>query len=175
MEEDDHDELLQCTDDDSLSETEDQCLSIDKPAESSDHNVSYFNHTKLEFISTKLTLIFSTSVMLILLPLYLDAINVDGNAYSLILTNTFISTILFIVTLGIAKLFCQKYRNVNVFSFPVKFWKLVQLSGLYFSCAFMIIYALDRKRVVCHLQDPIKGIVLVFSLLYYFFFCRKCK
>ncbi|KAL1490387.1 hypothetical protein ABEB36_013094 [Hypothenemus hampei] len=31
----------------------------------------------------------------------------------------------------------------------------------------------DRNRVLCHLQDPIKGIVLVIALLYYFFFCRN--
>ncbi|CAG9854085.1 unnamed protein product [Phyllotreta striolata] len=173
MDEDDHDELLQVTDDDSLSETEDQCLPIDKPAENYTNGPSYFNHTKLEFITTKITLVFATTVILILLPLYIDTINVEGNAYSLILTNTFISTVMLVVTMGIAKVFFEKYRNVNVFSLPVKSWNLLQLSLVYFSSAFMIIYALDRKRVVCHLQDPIKGIVLVFSLLYYFFFCRK--
>ncbi|XP_018566315.1 uncharacterized protein LOC108907222 [Anoplophora glabripennis] len=173
MEEDDHDELLQCTDDESLSDTEDQCLPIDKPEENYRHTLTYFCHTKLEFITTKLALIFSTSVMLILFPLYLEAINVRGSAYSMILTNTSISTLLFVVTMVIAKCFCEKYRNIRICSFPVQFSKLLQLSGVYFLCAFMIVYALDRKRVICHLQDPIKGIVLVFSLLYYFFFCRK--
>ncbi|KAJ8981709.1 hypothetical protein NQ317_003774, partial [Molorchus minor] len=163
MEEDDHDELLQCTDDESLSEPEDQCLPIDKPEENYRHTLTYFHHTKLEFITTKLTLIFSTTVMLILLPLYLDAINVRGNAYSMILTNTSISMLLFIITMLIAKI-CTA---------PLKFTRLITLSVVYFICAFMIVYALDRKRVLCHLQDPIKGIVLVFSLLYYFFFCRK--
>lgn len=175
MEEDDHDELLQCTDDESLSDTEDQCIPIDKPEENYRHTLTYFSHTKLEFITTKLALIFSTSVMLILLPLYLEAVNVRGNAYSMILTNTSISTLLFVVTMVIAKCFCEKYRNIRICSFPVQFSKLFQLSGVYFVCAFMIVFALDRKRVICHLQDPVKGIVLVFSLLYYFFFCRKCK
>lgn len=175
MEEDDHDELLQCTDDESLSEAEDQCLPIDKPEENYRHTLTYFNHTKLEFLTTKVTLIFSTTVMLILLPLYLEAINVKGNAYSMIFTNTSISTLLFIITMLIAKVFCEKYKNIKICSFPVKLSKLLQLSGVYFLSAFMVIYALDRKRVICHLQDPIKGIVLVFSLLYYFFFCRKCK
>ncbi|KAJ8947418.1 hypothetical protein NQ318_009624 [Aromia moschata] len=173
MEEDDHDELLQCTDDESLSEQEDQCLPIDKPEENYRHTLTYFNHTKLEFITTKLTLIFSTTVLLILLPLYLESINVKGNAYSMILTNTSISTILFVTTMVIAKCFCEKYRNIRICSFPVRFPRLILLSGVYFLCAFMVIYALDRKRVLCHLQDPIKGVVLVFSLLYYFFFCRK--
>nr|CAH7729638.1 unnamed protein product [Callosobruchus chinensis] len=176
MEEDDHDELLQCTDDESVSETEDHCIpTSDKNTDDphNRHSVTYFHHTKLEFLTTKITLIFSTTVMLILLPLYLDSVNVKGNAYSLILMNTLISTLLFVITMVIAKFFCEKYRNIGITSFPVRFPKLLQLSLVYFLCAFMIIYALDRKRVVCHLQDPIKGIVLVFALLYYFFFCRK--
>lgn len=175
MEEEDHDELLQCTDDESTSENEDQCLPIDKPDVHSRHINSYFNHTKLEFITTKLILIFSTTFMLILLPLYLESINVKGNAYSMLLTNTLLSTMLLIISMIIAKCFCEKYKNFKLYNFPLKLSKLVQLSGVYFMCAFFVIYALDRKRVVCHLQDPMKGIVLVFSLLYYFFFCNKCK
>lgn len=175
MDEEDHDELLQCTDDESTSENEDQCLPIDKPDEYNRHINSYFNHSKLEFLTTKLTLVFSTTVMLILLPLYLESINVAGNAYSMILTNSSISTIQFIATMTIAKCFSVKYKNIKLFNLPVHFLKLLQLSGVYFICAFFVIYALDRKRVVCHLQDPMKGIVLVFSLLYYFFFCKKCK
>lgn len=175
MEEDDHDDLLQCTDDESTSENEDQCLPIDKHEDSNRHINSYFNHTKLEFLTTKLALIFSTTVILILLPLYLESINVKGNAYSLILTNTAISTLLFVLTMIIAKFCCEKYKNIKLCTFPVKFSKLFIISGVYFMCAFLVIYALDRKRVVCHLQDPMKGVVLVFSLLYYFFFCRKCK
>nr|CAI5838836.1 unnamed protein product [Callosobruchus analis] len=176
MEEDDHDELLQCTDDESVSETEDHCIpTSDKTTDDPHirHTVTYFHHTKLEFLTTKITLIFSTTVMLILLPLYLDAVNVKGNAYSLILMNTLISTLLFVITMVIAKLFCEKYRSISITNLPVRFSKLLQLALVYFLCAFMIIYALDRKRVVCHLQDPIKGLVLVFALLYYFFFCRK--
>lgn len=29
------------------------------------------------------------------------------------------------------------------------------------------------QRVPCHLQDPLKGAALVYSLVFYFFFCRK--
>lgn len=175
MDEEDHDELLQCTDDESISENEDHCLPIDKPDETYGHSHTYYDHTKLEFIATKLMLIFSTTSMLILLPLYLESINVKGNAYSMIFTNTSISTLLLVITMMMAKFFCEKYKYIKLGTFPVTFFKLLQLSGVYFLCAFFVIYALDRKRVVCHLQDPIKGIVLVFSLLYYFFFCRKCK
>ncbi|XP_023023825.2 uncharacterized protein isoform X2 [Leptinotarsa decemlineata] len=172
MEDDDHDDLLQCTDDESLSETEDQCLPIDKPEETYRNTFNNFSHSKFEFIITKLTLIYASTSMLIVLPLYLDDVNISGNAYSMIFTSTSLSLVVFVM-MAVVKCLCQKYRIINILSLPVRFSRLMQITVVYFLAAFMIIYALDRKRVICHLQDPIKGIVLVFSLLYYFFFCRK--
>jgi hypothetical protein len=37
----------------------------------------------------------------------------------------------------------------------------------------LVMLSLERKKVMCHLQDPLKGTVLLFALVYYFFFCRK--
>lgn len=175
MEEDDHDELLQCTDDESLSETEDQCLPIDKPEENYRNTLTYFHHTQLEFFTTKILLIMSSTVLLIVLPMYMESINVSGNVYSMILTNTFLASIIFALLMVTAKLFCTKYKHLNIFSLPLKLGNILWLDFIYFLSVFMITYALDRKRVLCHLQDPVKGVVLVFSLLFYFFFCRKCK
>ena len=52
---------------------------------------------------------------------------------------------------------------------------LLKISLLYATSGILIGLSLDQNRVLCHLQDPIKGIILVFSLIYYFFFCRKSK
>lgn len=175
MEEDDHDELLLCTDDESLSETEDQCLPIDKPEEHYRNTLTYFHHTQCEFFTTKCLLVISATVLLIVLPIYMESINVSGNVYSMIMTNTFLVTILMLSILLIAKVFCTKYKHLTIFSLPLKLTNLLSLDLVYFMSIFMMIYALDRKRVVCHLQDPVKGVVLVFSLLFYFFFCRKRK
>lgn len=52
---------------------------------------------------------------------------------------------------------------------------LIKLSTLYALSGILVTLSLDRHRVLCHLQDPIKSITLVFSLVYYFFFCRKSE
>lgn len=52
---------------------------------------------------------------------------------------------------------------------------LLKISCIYALSGILVTLALDKNRVLCHLQDPIKGITLVFSLVYYFFFCRKSK
>jgi hypothetical protein len=52
---------------------------------------------------------------------------------------------------------------------------LIKLSTLYALSGILVSLSLDRNRVLCHLQDPIKSITLVFSLVYYFFFCRKSE
>lgn len=52
---------------------------------------------------------------------------------------------------------------------------LLKISAVYALSGILITLSLDQNRVLCHLQDPIKGITLVFSLVYYFFFCRKSK
>lgn len=173
MEDEDHDELLQCTDDESLSDPEDQCLPIDKPEENYQQTLTFFNHSYVEFILTKVALIVSTTALLILLPLYLQSINTSGNAYSLLLVNSTFSCVFFLIVMGILKLFSAQYKHVKIHSFPLKFTHVFMLSAVYFTSGFLTIYSLDRKRVLCHLQDPIKGIVLIFSLLFYFFFCKK--
>ncbi|KAI4466287.1 hypothetical protein MML48_3g00004332 [Holotrichia oblita] len=172
----DEDELFhsgQCTDEESLSESEDQCLPPDKPEEIQTIHHIYVDHSKLEFFTIKFLLILSSTAIIILLPLYLEAINKSSDAYSMIYINTsFIFFILFIAII-FAKQCLKGFKNVNVLKPPVSWIKLLLLSLFYVGSAFMIIYAVDRKRVMCHLQDPIKGVILVFSLVNYFFFCKR--
>lgn len=52
---------------------------------------------------------------------------------------------------------------------------LIKISTLYAFSGVLVALSLDQNRVLCHLQDPIKGITLLFSLVYYFFFSRKSK
>lgn len=173
MEDDDHDELLQCTDDESLSETEDQCMPGDKPEE---QTVSaYSTHSKAHLLGSKLSLIIHTTGLLIVFPPYLESVATIGNAYSILLTNTCLCMCAFTVVCILFKVFHDEYPNIKLYRLPLQYPKMIIMTFVYFLCGMMIIYSLDRKRVLCHLQDPIKGIVLVFSLLYYFFFCRKCK
>lgn len=175
MEEDDHDELLQCTDDESLSESEDQCLPVDKYDDAPKIVHEYATHSFTEFLIVKTLLILSSTFLIILLPLYIESINVKSDVYSILyLIPTFTVAFLLIGTY-IVKIIRPKCVTFNILKAPLKWLDLTKISFVYMISGFMIIYALDRKRVMCHLQDPIKGIVLVFSLIYYFFFCKKRK
>ncbi|CAG9771878.1 unnamed protein product [Ceutorhynchus assimilis] len=171
--EDDHEELLQYTDDESVSEAEDNCYPIDKPQDRYLLPITFFPHSKSDFFFTLALLILSSISLLIVLPLYINAINLGGNVYSLTVFNVPFSTIILSVVLITMSFLSSKFKNKDLLSMPVHFWKLLQLSCVYLSCAYLYLYGSDRNRVLCHLQDPIKGIVLVFALLYYFFFCRN--
>lgn len=173
--EEDHEELLQASDEESLSETEDHCCSVDKPEERYLFPLTFFPQTKLEFFLNLSVLILSSTVLLITLPLYLSTLNSRGNVYSFILFNVPLSTIILIVVLIAMKFLCHKFKNQSIFTLPVKVWPLFRLSCFYAGFVYLYLYAVDRNRVMCHLQDPIKGIILVLALLYYFFFCRNCK
>lgn len=174
MEEDDHDELLQCTDDESMSESDDQCLPTNKQEDAEDKQIIR-NYTVLQFLLLKFTLILSSLSLIILLPLYLEANNVKGNSYTMIsLTNVF-TFLLYSFIFFIAKTFFPSYKYISLWKSPLQWGELFKVSFLYTLSAFFIIYANSEKKVMCHLQDPIKGIVLVFSLIFYFFFCTKRK
>lgn len=174
--EDDRDDLLNITDEEeSLSEAEEHCLPGHKNDDIKLLLPIYENHTKTEFFALTLSLILSSTFVIILLPLYMESVNAKGDVYTMMLSTNVITIVFLFVLLLVTKHFYQTYRNLEIFKFPVQWTKVVQISLVYAVSGFMVIYALDRKRVMCHIQDAIKGTVLVFSLLYYFFFCRKCK
>lgn len=170
--EEDHEELLQYSDDESVSETqeeEDNCP-VDQP-----EDLAVVPHNKLEFFSCFLSLILSSSVLLIILPLYISTINVEANVYSILVFNAPLVTAILGAVLFLLKYVCGKWRIREILSMPVGFQRLLQLSCLYISSCYLYLYASDRNRVLCHMQDPIKGIIVVFALVSYFFFCRSCK
>lgn len=39
----------------------------------------------------------------------------------------------------------------------------------------LVAHAQVEGRVPCHLQDPLKAVVVLLALLYYFFLCKKSK
>ncbi|ERL87055.1 uncharacterized protein LOC109538624 [Dendroctonus ponderosae] len=171
--EDDHEELLQYSDDESVSETQEEEDNV-CPVEPEDYrHLAVVPHSKLEFFSCFLSLILSSTVLLIILPLYISAINVEANVYSILAFNAPLATALLGVVLILLKYLCGKCRTQEIFAMPVGFRRLLELSGLYIGFCYLYMYASDRNRVLCHMQDPIKGIIVVFALLNYFFFCRS--
>lgn len=175
MEADDHEDLLGCSDEDSMTENEEQCMPSDKQGFLPSVNDTYPVESKLRFITIGYLLIVSATFLTILLPMYLETVNVKGNAYTLLQFVT-MATILTLITLLLLKRkFSTRNQDLEIFRVPVELSKMYKLGFMYAASGFMVVYAVDRKRVMCHLQDPIKGIVLVFSLVYYFFFCRKSE
>lgn len=175
MEEEDRDDLLGSEEEESLSDTEEHCLPFDNPENVGQPHQVYEEHSKTEFFVVKLTLILSSMFLMVLLPLCMETMNVASDAYTVILfTNVLTLAIAFVILL-VLKNSCPHYRSLRLFKVPVNWLKIFEIGVLYGFSGFMVVYAVDRKRVVCHIQDPVKGVVLIFSLLYYFFFCRKCE
>lgn len=171
MEEDDRDDLLASEEEESLSETEEHCLPENAPQTLH----VYEEHSKLEFFVVKMTLVFSSLFLIVLLPLCMETINVASDAYTMILMTNVLTVVITFTILLVLKNVCLYYKSIKMFEIPVNWLRILEIGVLYGFSGFLVIYALDRKRVVCHIQDPVKGVVLIFSLLYYFFFCKKCK
>jgi hypothetical protein len=128
-------------------------------------------YEKLQFICVGLLLCFSSTTLIILLPLYLEVVDVYGDAYIAMIFTCSVTTLgLFVVSCV-----CGRFGNGVKTSLmpPFGFSSALYTGLIYGISGLLVIYSLERKKVMCHLQDPIKGVVLIFSLVYYFFFCRK--
>ncbi|KAK3914796.1 ABC transporter L-arabinose-binding periplasmic protein [Frankliniella fusca] len=130
---------------------------------------------RVEFLSTGILCLFSASALLITLPLYLETSSQVADIYPSILFLCATSSVLTFSCICL----CAKFQIFSFSNFkknvipPIPLWKLVQI-GLFHSLGGLCVsYSLDRQRVLCHLQDPLKGIILVFSMVYYFCFSRK--
>ena len=175
---DDEDELLnsaQCTDDDSLSESEDQCAPPDRAEESPISHHLYTDHSLAEFFTVKIVLLISSAAIAITLPLYMEAMNDRSDSYSMVIIDTSAMIVVLLIAAFFSKQFRPKFKTVDVIKPPIAWPKLVLASMVYTLAGFMVVYAVDRKRVMCHIQDPVKGLVLVFSLINYFLFSKKSK
>lgn len=175
MEDDDHDDLLRCSDDDSMTENDEPCMPSDNNGFLPAVNETCPVESKLQFITIGILLIISSTFLTILLPMYLETVNVKGDAYTLLQFTTVFTIIALLVLMFIKKKIFARESGIVIFKPPFEWNKIIKIGLMYGFSGAMVIYAVDRKRVMCHLQDPIKGIVLVFSLVYYFFFCRKSK
>ncbi|XP_076237116.1 uncharacterized protein LOC143180940 [Calliopsis andreniformis] len=129
---------------------------------------------KICFIATLLTVIVSITFLIISYPLYLESISTVSNAYTGLLFTAFFSTcILGIICFIAGRVSPPPALIPNSMRIKIPRCALLKVSCIYAFSGILATLALDKNRVLCHLQDPIKGITLVFSLVYYFFFCRK--
>lgn len=129
---------------------------------------------KFSFIATLLTVVVSITFLIITYPLYLESVSYVSNAYTGLLFTAFFSAfILGIVCFIWGRIYPLPALIPNSLRIKIPRCALLKISLIYAFSGIVITLSMDRDRVLCHLQDPIKGITLVFSLVYYFFFCRK--
>ncbi|XP_076300500.1 uncharacterized protein LOC143218859 [Lasioglossum baleicum] len=129
---------------------------------------------KFSFIATLLAVVVSITFLIITYPLYLESVSAASNAYTGLLFTALSSTcILGMVWFIAGRVSPPPALIPNSMKIRIPRCALLKISFVYALSGILITLCLDESRVLCHLQDPIKGITLVFSLVYYFFFCRK--
>lgn len=119
-------------------------------------------------------LMVTSALLLVLIPLYQSqfiAESTKNNSHGMLLFVQPLATLFLILTTIICSaVFKWNIRLLKFPSIPVK--KLIFIS-LCFGLASTLVIVGSYKRVACHLQDPLKGTALAFSLLFYFFFCKR--
>ncbi|XP_015601302.1 uncharacterized protein LOC107270636 isoform X2 [Cephus cinctus] len=129
---------------------------------------------KFGFLATLCTVIASVTTLIISFPLYLESVSAVSNAYTgLTFTALLSAGILGMVSFLVGRISPPPPLIPNSMRVKIARCALMKIATLYALAGVFITLSLDQNRVLCHLQDPIKGITLVFSLVYYFFFCRK--
>ncbi|XP_053984953.1 uncharacterized protein LOC128879646 isoform X1 [Hylaeus volcanicus] len=129
---------------------------------------------KFSFVATLLTVVVSITFLIVTYPLYLESISTVSNSYTGLLFTAVSSTFfLAIICFIVGRVSPPPALIPNSMRIKIPRCALLKISSVYALSGILITLSLDQNRVLCHLQDPIKGITLVFSLVYYFFFCRK--
>ncbi|XP_034941222.1 uncharacterized protein [Chelonus insularis] len=129
---------------------------------------------RFSFLITLVIVAASITSSVITLPLYLESVNTAASAYTGLLFIAFLSTcILGFIFLVVERISPPPTLVPNSLKIKIPRCSLIKISSFYALAGILVTLSLDQNRVLCHLQDPIKGITLVFSLVYYFFFCRK--
>lgn len=107
-----------------------------------------------------------TTSLVVTLPPYLEAVNISGDAYSALIFISVFSTIPIVLYVQLRySYFCQFVRlGPPNPACVLKCGMFYGLSGL------MIFYSLDRKRVVCHAQEPLMGLIVMYMIIIYFFY-----
>ncbi|XP_074097035.1 uncharacterized protein LOC141526128 [Cotesia typhae] len=177
IDEDDQDEQLRRTGSDveieEYTDTEEPAYTTYQPSDKLfDTEQSCWQ--RFSFLATLGIVTASVTTSIISLPLYLENVSGTANAYTGLLFIAFLSTCIFgLMTIIGEKVSPPPTLIPNSLKIKIPRCSLVKISCFYALSGILVTLSLDQNRVLCHLQDPIKGITLVFSLVYYFFFCRK--
>ncbi|KAF2358146.1 hypothetical protein FHG87_011091 [Trinorchestia longiramus] len=105
------------------------------------------------------------TALVVSLPVYLKAVNVAGTAYVAVL---FVwSVVVLVVTLCL----CIKYFSSLHLLWNNNLVRTVARYGVWHGVACVAaVYALDRKRVLCHLQEPLMALTVLYMMLLHCFY-----
>lgn len=126
------------------------------------------------FITACLFMFLSSSVLIITLPIYLQYSARTGiQTYSKLVTLSSINAMLFGIVhlLGILSKYAIHVSSGLQLCLP----NVLKISVLLSIGSILIFWLTDGNYVSCHLQDPLKGCAIVFSLLFYYVFSKKSK
>lgn len=131
--------------------------------------------SKLNFIITFAVLLLSTTLLTVIFPTYLKLSQDTGDTYSTLVISSVIVAFVLTSINSIANRCYTNYASVACLKPPVEWRKLLAATGIYGGSCFFVVFGMGRNKVMCHIQDPLKSLTLVFSLIFYFLFCRKRK
>lgn len=139
-----------------------------------DDQIPKSNRKTILFILTCSLIFVSSSVLVIIVPIYLKYSSFYSiSTYSKLFTISSVNVILFGIThmvVFIPKCDCQTSPNHTLC-----FSEILKVSFLLSIGSIAIFWFMDGNYVRCHLEDPLKGSCLVFSLFFYYTFSRKSK
>jgi len=121
-------------------------------------------------------LFMSCSVVVISLPIYVEQANrCNVSTYSKIVTlsSANIAALTFLCFAKKMLLKCTQRRMTSLLYLNMP--NLLKLSFLFVTGSVIFTWLTDESLVSCHLQDPLKGCAVVFTLLFYFIFAKKRK
>ncbi|XP_059619869.1 uncharacterized protein LOC132263882 [Phlebotomus argentipes] len=130
-------------------------------------------HSNLKLFGYGSGLLLSTFALIILLPLYYEQLALNGERFNITGAILFVSFLVMMVFVSVSIIFgsINKWK-VPLYRSPIPLKRLLPIV-LSFGVSVILFTVSCYHRVPCHLQDPLKGGALVFSLIFYFFFCRK--
>ncbi|XP_049796929.1 uncharacterized protein LOC126213297 [Schistocerca nitens] len=140
-----------------------------------------------EVAALALMLALSSAVAVVLLPLYLDTVASVGDAYTALLFTTIGSSAVLLPVAWVAGgVRVGGYGSAGIAGYappsvrfrlrlqPRRRWLVPLRDGSLLAVAgFLTLSALQEKRVPCHAQDPLKGLIMVVAIVHYFFFSHR--
>lgn len=126
------------------------------------------------FVIACLFMFLSSSVFFITFPMYIQYANRSGiSTYSKLATLTTVNAGIF--SLGHLVMLLPRCLSRKPSRHRFCLPNIFKIGGSFSAGSIIIFWLIDGNYVSCHLQDPLKGCAVVFSLLFYFILSKRSK